>query len=133
MGLSGKSGNIDRFATLASFNATHDGPDDKLTFYASYDRSEVQETLTSNEIKGGVDYSHSISSILNWYALMELETDDGENLDLRATAGGGVGYVWKDTDNWHLEARGGLACLYESFKDCTTNDVPGLDFSFLNT
>jgi hypothetical protein len=133
LGLSGKSGNTDRFATLATFNAALNRPDDKLAFYASYDRSEEQDTLTLNEIKGGVDYSRNISPKLNWYARMELESDDGENLDLRPTAAGGVGYIWKDTKNWNLELRSGLAYLYESFNDGTTNDVFGLDFSFLNT
>ena len=119
LGLSGKTGNTERFAVLANINATLTGPDDKLTFYGSYDRSEEEEILTANEIKGGVDYTRTISPTLNWYARMELETDDGENLDLRSTAAGGAGYVVKDTDVWDMQFRGGLAYRYESFKDGT--------------
>ena len=133
LGLSGRTGNTERFAALANFQATLTGPDDKLTFYGSYDRSEDEETLTANEIKGGVDYTRNISPVLNWYARMELETDDAENLDLRSTAAAGVGYIAKDTDNWDMQFRGGLAYRYESFKDGSTNDVPGLELAFINT
>ncbi|MEZ5274907.1 MAG: DUF481 domain-containing protein [Opitutaceae bacterium] len=133
LGMSGKSGNNDRFAVLANFNATLKGPDDKLTFYGSYDYSKENDNLTADELKGGVDYSRSLSKTLNWYVRTELESDDAENLDLRSTTAGGAGYVWKDTEAWRLELRGGLAYRYESFKDGTTNDVPGLDFVFLNT
>lgn len=132
-GLSGSSGNTDRFGVLGQGRATMRGPDDRLTFYGSYDRSENDGDLTANEIKGGVDYSRRISNKLGWYVRTELESDDAENLDLRATAAGGAGYQWQDTEAWQLEVRGGLAYRYESFDDGSVNDVPGLDFVLLNT
>lgn len=132
-GLAGSSGNTDRFAVLGQGRATMRGPDDRLSFYGSYDRSETDGDLTANEIKGGVDYSRRISSQLGWYVRGELERDDAENLDLRSTAAGGATYMWQNTEAWQLEVRGGLAYRYESFNDGTTNDVPGLDFVLLNT
>lgn len=132
-GLSGSSGNTDRFGVLGQGRATMRGPDDRLTFYGSYDRSENDGDLTANEIKGGVDYSRKISNKLGWYVRSELESDDAENLDLRATAAGGAGYLWQDTEAWQLEVRGGLAYRYESFNDGSINDVPGLDFVLMNS
>jgi len=133
LGMTGASGNTDRFGVLANFRAGLKGPDDRLTFYASYDRSENDGDITANEIKGGVDYDRKFSEKFSWYVRTELESDDAENLDLRSTAAGGVGYLWKDTDAWHLQLRGGLAYRYESFKDGTTNDVPGMDLVLLNS
>jgi len=132
-GLSGKDGNTDRFAILASLTATLRGPDDKLTFYGRYDRSDDNGVTSSNEIKGGVDYSRLVSKRWGWYARTELESDDAENLDLRATAAGGAEFVWKDTENWDLLLRGGLGYRYESFFDGTVNDLPSLDLVLINT
>ena len=44
--------------------------------------------------------------MLGWYVRTELERDDAENLDLRATAAGGATYMWQDTEpgNWKSEA-----------------------------
>lgn len=132
-GLSGSSGNTDRFGVLGQGRATMKGPDDRLTFYGSYDRSETDGDLNANEIKGGVDYSRLFSEKWGWYVRTELESDDAENLDLRATAAGGAGYLWQDTEKWRLEVRGGLGYRYETYNDGTINDVPGLDFVLMNT
>jgi len=132
-GLSGRTGNTDRFAVLASLRATLKGPDDQLTFYGSYDNSEDDGVSTTDELKGGADYSRLISKQWGWYARTELETDEGEELDLRATAAGGAKYVWKDTDNWDLQLRGGLGYRYESYYDGTINDVPSLDLVLINS
>jgi hypothetical protein len=131
-GLSGRTGNTERFAVLASLRATLQGPDDRLTFYGSYDNSEDDGVTTTDELKGGADYSRLISKQWGWYARTELETDEGENLDLRATAAGGAKYLWKDTENWNLEFRGGLAYRYESYFDGTLNELPSLDLALIN-
>jgi hypothetical protein len=132
-GLTGSSGNTDRFAILAQGRATLQGPDDRLTFYLSYDNSETDGVRSSDELKGGVDYSRLISKKWGWYVRTELESDEAEALDLRVTAGGGAKYVWQDTENWDLELRGGLGYRYESYYDGRVNDVPGLDFVLINS
>jgi len=132
-GLSGNSGNTDRFSVLGTFSATLTGPDDRLTFYGSYDRSETDGVKSSDELKGGVDYSRLISKKWGWYVRTELETDEAEDLDLRVTAAGGANYLWQDTENWDLELRGGLAYRHESFNDGTVNELPGLDLVLINT
>jgi len=132
-GLSGRTGNTDRFAVLASLKATLKGPDDQLTFYGKYDNSEDDGVSTTDEVKGGVDYSRLISKQWGWYARTELETDAGESLDLRVTAAGGAKYVWKDTENWDLDLRGGLGYRYESYYDGTINDVPSFDLVLINS
>jgi putative salt-induced outer membrane protein YdiY len=131
-GLTGKTGNTERLATSARLTAALTSPEDKLLFYASGDRAEENQRTTSKELRGGIDYEYVHTSGHSWYVRSELEYDEIEALDLRATAAAGYGYYFLRKPMHELRGRLGLSYLYESYTDGTTESSPGLDAGLLH-
>lgn len=130
--ISGKSGNSDRNSTGIGASAVLESKEDKLGFYVSVDKAEENGNTTSDEIKGGVDYSSFLSETVSWYARGELEKDEIELLDLRTTAAFGVGKHLLRRDDHKLEFRGGLAYRFENFQDGSKVESPGLDLGLIH-
>jgi hypothetical protein len=130
--ISGKSGNSDRTATAIALSATLEGKKDKLLFYGSVDSAEENNNTTANEYKAGVDYSSFFSNTFSWYARIELEQDEIEQLDLRSTAAFGVGKHLIRKEDQKLEFRGGLAYRFENFEDGSEVESPGLDLALIH-
>ncbi|MDA0350487.1 MAG: DUF481 domain-containing protein [Verrucomicrobia bacterium] len=130
--ISGKSGNSDRTATGIGASAVLESKKDRLGFYMSADIAEENGNTTSDEIKGGIDYSSFFSDSLSWYARGELEKDDIELLDIRTTAAFGIGKHVIRKDDQKLEFRGGLAYRFESFQNGTDVESPGLDLALIH-
>ena len=126
--ISGKGGNIDESSFGFRGTATLEGPDDKLTFYASYFRSEQNDVKTDDETIGGVRYESFVVGDLGWYTRAEFENDEFENLDLRSTAGGGLTYRFINESNNRLTGRLGAAYRYQSFLDGTDSEDMTVDF-----
>ncbi len=130
--ISGKSGNSDRFSTAVGFKAQRKNSEDQLTFYTSIDIAEENDNKSADEIKGGVDFSSFISDTFSWYARMEMEQDEIEEIDLRATTAIGFGKHIIKKKSQSLELRAGLAYRYEDFQDDPTVESPGLDLILLH-
>lgn len=122
--LNGKRGNSDKLSSQLALSAVLESDNDRLRFYGSYDRSEENKRKTADEIKGGVDYTSYFYRDLGWYGRIELETDEFENLDFRATAALGLTYRFIKTETQSLEGRAGVGYRFESFKD-TLVAAPG--------
>jgi len=123
----GKTGNTESFSGAATVKATLKGKGDRLNIYGRAHRARENSNNTAKEMIGGIDLESDIKDRHSWYARNELEKDEFEFLDLRATAALGYGYYFRKIDEQQLRGRIGLAYRHESWMDGTSNSHPGLD------
>ncbi len=126
--VAGKTGNVEENSFGLRGSATLKGPDDTLLFYGSYFTAEVEGVKTDDETVGGVRYESFVVGDLGWYVRAEGEKDEFENLDFRATAGGGATYRFINQDNHNLTGRVGTAYRHQTFLDSISEDDLTLDF-----
>lgn len=122
----GKDGNTKSTAVGLSFVAGLVSPQDALKFYGSYNYATTEntagvETKSSDEAKGGIDYSSFFTPRYGWYVRSELEKDDVEGIDLRSTSdfGGTVRFIHNDVQS--LVGRLGAGYRFESYPSGPNN------------
>jgi putative salt-induced outer membrane protein YdiY len=120
-------GNNDTLKGHGRFNAKRSTETDLLHFYVAGKYDEQNDARTSNEYLGGVRYEENISAKWLWYARSELEFDEFEDLDLRATAAAGVGYRWFDSPEHALKTSAGLGYRHESYDTGRSEDDAVID------
>jgi putative salt-induced outer membrane protein len=132
LGASQTEGNTDTRTVRGRMDIDRKTEMDLLKFYASADYAEQDDERTRNEYLGGIKYEHSFRPRWYWYTRGELEHDEFENLDLRATVAGGVGYYWIKKQEHELKTRVGAGYRHESFDSGRTEDDAiadlGLDY-----
>lgn len=127
-----KEGNKDQlqFRGRADLKRTTDV--DLLRFYISGELAEQNDIRSSSEVKGGAAYEYTLTERWFAFAKTELEYDEFENLDLRATASVGGGYYFLKEEKYELRGRTGVGYLHESFSDGVVEDTAtlelGIDF-----
>lgn len=124
LGLNGSAGNSDRINANAGVSALRTDVVGRLTLYLRGQYEESNGERSKNEILGGVRYERDLSPRLFAYTRLELEYDEFENLDLRSTLAGGLGYFLIRNPRQELKIRGGLAYQHEEFGDGTSDDKP---------
>jgi putative salt-induced outer membrane protein YdiY len=107
----------------ASANAVRRTEIDRLTLGAGYyygrqrdNNTGVSSTSINNWFVLG-KYDFFLTRKFYLYAAARVERDIIAELDLRVTAGGGVGYQWFETPTLNLNTEAGLAWIYENFSD----------------
>ncbi len=122
LGLNGETGNSERLAFNGGFVTTRETPGQRLMMYARARYAEDNGDRSVNELLGGIECEADISE--NWFAFgqAELENDEFENLDLRATATAGVGRFFIRRAVEELKLRGGVGYQHESFRDDVKRD-----------
>jgi len=120
-------GNTDTKTIRGRFDLDRKTQQDLLKFYASADYAEDQDVQTRGEYFGGVKYENMLTERWYWYARGELENDEFEDLDLRATVAGGLGYYWIKKPEHELKTRGGPGYRHESYENGSTRDDAILD------
>lgn len=107
---------------------------DLLRFYLQGAYGEEDDRRSEAEAKAGTYYEHMLFGNERFvgYIQSEAEYDEFENLDLRFTAGGGLGYYWIKEDTHELKTSAGIGYLHESYMDNFTRDTAqaeiGLDY-----
>ncbi len=99
-GIAGTSGNAETRTLNAAFTAARETRHDKTTlnFHAIKSTSVVNQVKadTAQAIQGGISYDREITRRLFLNAFNDYEYDKFQNVDLRATFGGGAGlHLWK--------------------------------------
>ncbi len=123
-------GNTDRLEARGRFDLRRQTDEELLHFYLAADFGEQNEVRTENEYKGGIRYDRNLTERLAWYTRFELEFDEFEDLDLRATAATGLAYYWIKKENHELKPRAGLGYRHESFDDGRSRDDAILELGF---
>ncbi len=129
-GVISTEGNSDTLNANGRFDMRRKTSEDLLQFYASVQYSEQDDRRSKNEYIGGVYFERNLTKKLYWYARFELEHDEFEDLDIRATAAAGVGYYWVREDIREFKTRVGAGYRHESYDDGGTRNDPILDLGY---
>lgn len=125
-------GNTETLDAQGRFDIIRKTDADLLNFYLAAVYSEQDDNRTKNEYRGGGKYEREITERWFWYARTELEFDEFENLDLRATAAAGAGYYWIRKPEHELKTRLGGGYRHEAYDDGRSEDDAivdlGLDY-----
>ncbi|MCA9293547.1 MAG: DUF481 domain-containing protein [Phycisphaerales bacterium] len=122
-GVDGRTGNTERVTVQGGASATRSTPDDRLNFYVRGRYENQNGKRSANEVFGGAGYEYDLNTRTFVFAKFDLEYDEFEDLDLRATVLGGIGYFFIREDDQELKGRVGLGYRHESFGSGeTTNE-----------
>ncbi|MDX1682012.1 MAG: DUF481 domain-containing protein, partial [Phycisphaeraceae bacterium] len=124
IGGSGTSGNKDTMNVRGRFEARREMPDDRLTLYLRGQYAESEGDKTANELIGGANLEVDISERWFTWGTLQLEHDEFEQLDLRATGTAGLGRFWIERPDQVLKTHAGLGFEHESFEDGESNTEP---------
>jgi putative salt-induced outer membrane protein YdiY len=121
VGLSLARGNAEANTFTLGANAVRATPRDKLSFYAASLRTSARKrterdfTAVANAIRGGGRYDVNLTSRSFAFGFGDLEFDEFQNLDLRMTLGGGMGWRAIKNENTSFDLFGGGAYTKEYF------------------
>jgi len=118
-GLLAQEGNTKKFQAIGGIEGRRTTERDLLRLYVTADYATENRVRNSNEVIGGAYYEYLITKRFFAYGRTELEYDEFENIELRATVAGGVGYYWIKQEKQELKTRGGIGYLHESYLDDT--------------
>lgn len=127
VGATRKEGNTDTRELRGRLDVNRKTSEDLLHFYLSANYGEQNDRRTTNEYRGGINYRKDITAKWFWYTRTELEFDEFENLDLRATVAAGVGYFWIREPAHELSNTVGAGYRHESYDNGRTEDEAILD------
>lgn len=131
-GANATEGNTDTLNARGRFEVNRRTGFDFLKFYATADYGEQNDERNRNEYRVGSLYEYNFTERFYAYLRGELEYDEFENLDLRATVAGGVGYYWIKKAEHELKTRAGAGYRHETYGSGRTEDEPiadlGLDY-----
>jgi putative salt-induced outer membrane protein YdiY len=109
-----------------ALNLVRRGENDRITVGAAYlygrqkDPDTGDKKTTTDNWFAAVKYDYFFTPKFYGYAQTRVERDRIAELDLRLTAGVGVGYQWVEKPDLKFSTEGGLTWFYESY----TNDTP---------
>ena len=131
LGLSGETGNTEEFDLTARLNMQRETRDDRLYLYALYAYEETESVKSTNEFIAGVRLEHDLSDRVFLYGAAEGEYDEFENIDLRLTLTGGLGYFFIREDKQEFKGIIGAGYKYEDFNDGTdSRDEPIFELGY---
>jgi len=122
LGLDGQSGNTDRTSINGRVEAKRTTDSERLTLYSQGRFSKENGQDTVKEIIGGLSLEVDLDEKWFVFGKTELEFDKFENLDLRATVTGGLGYTVFSKPDHEWKLRGGLGFQHESFDTGVSED-----------
>jgi putative salt-induced outer membrane protein YdiY len=118
-------GNTKTQAISASVNLSKRTEKDRTKLSADYARGEQEDPDTGESSKTEdwwrtkAKYDYFFSKKFFGYLDGRYETDKIAELDRRVIVGGGAGYQWIESENMNFSTEGGLASLYEKYKNAT--------------
>ncbi len=128
--ITGSGGNTDEFGSSLHFDATLEGPSDRLKFYGMYNYRKTEGVTSDDEQLGGVRYTNFFTERWGWFARQELERDVFEGVEFRSTTAAGITRRFIKRERLELEGSAGISYRYEDYFDpmAESDDFPGLDF-----
>ena len=128
-GVTRTEGNTDTLQGRGRFDAKRVTPNEILHFYVAGKYAEQNDARTTNEYYGGIRFESLVSDRKYWYARTELEFDEFEDIDLRATAAVGRGYYWLKEPDRELKTSIGLGYRHEAYDGGRTENDAVIDLS----
>lgn len=123
-GLSLTDGNTDIQKASAAVDATKADGLDRYTLGFSWNFSEENGNVTQRKTYGKAQFDRFFDESKKTYWLVQAsgEADDAAGVDLRTTAGAGVGYQFADEAKWKAAGEAGLSYFNEDLTGGMTND-----------
>jgi putative salt-induced outer membrane protein len=120
LGFAVTRGNSETKNLNIAFNATRKGFHDKLilytnSIYATNDLPSASPHTTANTIGGGARYDHDLTPLVFGFVNGDFYHDELQHLDLRSTAGGGIGLHAIKSDSTTLDLLGGMNYTHENY------------------
>ncbi len=122
-------GNTDTLEVRGRFDLQRKADSDLLKLYLAATYSERDDSRTENEYKGGVWFESAFDERRFWYTRTELEFDEFEDLDLRATAAAGAGLYWFKNPDRELKTSAGIGYRHEAFDTGRTTNEAVIDLT----
>lgn len=129
-------GNSESQSLGASANAVRRSEIDRITVGAAYYYGR-QKSKNTGEWETNVNnwfvlgkYDFFLTKHFYLYAGARVERDRVADLDLRLTAGGGVGYQWFETPTFNLNTEAGVAWVYENYAKQASEDHVALRLAY---
>jgi len=121
-GVNGQTGNSETVNVNAALGIFYKTPRERFKIYARQRYARDDGERSTNEALGGAKLEVDITR--RWFAFggVELEYDEFEDLDLRATATAGVGYFAIRQEEQELKVRAGIGYKHESYDDGSSAD-----------
>jgi putative salt-induced outer membrane protein YdiY len=124
LGFAVTRGNSETKNLNIAFNSTRKGFHDKLTLYtnsiyATNDLPTASPHTTANSIGGGVRYDHDFAARVFGFVNGDFYHDDLQHLDLRSTAGGGLGWHVIKRDSTTFDLLAGINYTHEGYSAFT--------------
>ncbi len=123
IGATKTSGNSDTLSVTATLDAVRRSDIDRFTLNSGWFFSEQEDpatgmdVITERRVFGALKYDYFITK--KWYltANTRAEGSEAQNLELRFTAGAGVGHQFVERDDLKVSAEVGVGYFYEKFED----------------
>lgn len=122
IGADGQSGNTERAAVNGRLEIKRTTEKDRLMIYSQGRFSHENGNDTIKEVLGGLGLEVDISPKWFVFGKTEVEFDKFEDLDLRTTLSGGLGYFVIREPGHELKFRGGVGFQHESFNTGVNNN-----------
>ena len=115
-GVKGETGNTEKISSNARVEVRRKTPKDRMLLYFEGRHSNENGQDSEKEFIGGAKLEVDVSKKLFAWGRTEFEHDPFEDMNLRSTATGGLGYFFlREEDQW-LKVLGGLGFRHESFQ-----------------
>jgi len=121
-------GNTVKTGANVKLDAVRRSDIDRITFGAYYAGEQTaangsnDQTTTKRQLGGSLQYDYFLTQKLYAYGSTAGEKDTLADLDLRFTAGAGLGYQWFESDTLKWGTELGLSWVSENFTNAPTND-----------
>ena len=122
LGINGQTGNTEQLAINGSAEIKRTTDTDRLTLYGKGRFSKENGQDTVKEVIGGISLEVDINEKWFTFVTTEMEFDKFENIDLRATVSGGLGYYAIREADEDLKFRAGIGFQHESFNTGTSTE-----------
>lgn len=123
-GIDGRTGNSERTTVQGGASLLRTTPSNRTNFYVRGRLEEQNGKRSANELFVGTSHEFDLNDRLFVFGKLDLETDEFEDLDLRATTQVGLGYFFIQDDRRELKGRVGAGYRHEDFgAGGTTNEA----------
>jgi len=115
LGASYSDGNTDRRSASATVDAEKRREKDRTTLGFLWRYADESRVLTDRQTQARAKYDYFFSKKMYGLAQASVEDSYSANLDLRLTAGVGVGYQFEETETWKLSGEAGLSYVDSNY------------------
>lgn len=116
LGLNGQTGNKERFDVRAGIDVNRKSEGTRLNLYLKGQYAETNSERSANEVMGGTRAEWDISERTYVFGKLDLEHDEFEDLEVRATTTTGLGHFFVKRETLELKGWLGAGYEHETFK-----------------